>query len=127
MDIVRFDRWVRCVIRNKAYSYFRSRKRYYTNSVSLREEGWYDSYFIFRLSVDDFDIDITDGELYRSIRKLSDIRQSIIMLHYFVGCTDKETGEILNIPRTTVHYNRMQSLLSLRKEMGGRSATTGDN
>lgn len=125
MDIVKFDRWVRCVIRNYSYSYFRRQNRYYSKNVSLLDESWEDKYFIRQVSIDDYEVEVSDGILYSSICKLTEKRKAIIMLHYFVGFTDEETGSILDIPRTTVHYNRKQSLKELRKEL--ESAKSGNN
>ena len=119
MDIIRFDRWVKCICRNKMYSYYRSMNRYYQRhtSIELMDEGWHDRYFIRQVTVDGFPVEICDGELYESICKLSDHRKSIVMLYYFAGYTDAETGNILKTPLSTVHYNRMCSLAEMRKEL----------
>lgn len=64
-----------------------------------------------------YDVAIKDGLIAEALRLLPEQRRDIILLFYFLEMTDKEIGEVLNLVRSTVQYQRTRSLEQLKKLM----------
>ena len=71
----------------------------------------------FWLKIDGITVAIENELLYRSLLLLPHKRLVILILSFFEGMTDKEIGEILVLPKSTVQYNRITALKNIRKWM----------
>ena len=59
--------------------------------------------------------EITPKLLLEAIRTLPEEKRTAILLYYFEGMSDAESGEIFNTPRSTIQYRRATSFELLRK------------
>ena len=64
-----------------------------------------------------FEISIKDELLAEALKTLPQDRREIILLSYFLGMTDPEIAEHLNLVRRTVAYRRTSTLQALKKCM----------
>lgn len=60
---------------------------------------------------------IDDENLYRNLLLLSEKRQEILLLSYFIGMSDNEIGKLMRLGKSTVQDNRSKALGILRKNM----------
>ncbi len=71
----------------------------------------------FQIQVQDVTVMIEDEMLYQALMLLPNIRREIILLSYFMDMTDKEIGERIAVPKSTVQYNRNVALRHMKKTM----------
>ncbi len=64
------------------------------------------------------EIPIEDENLAKALRSLPPQKRSIVLLALFLGKTDKEIGQDLSLPRTTVRDRRHEALKRLREMLG---------
>ena len=62
-----------------------------------------------------FLLEIEDEQIFKAINKLTEHKQNVIILSYWLGMTDNEISQCLNIVRRTVCYIRKSSLKQLKK------------
>lgn len=60
---------------------------------------------------------LQSSHLSSALKKLSDTKQKVILLSYFLEMTDQEIGEALNVARSTIQYRRSAALKELKTEM----------
>ena len=65
-----------------------------------------------------YEIPIEDENLAKALRSLPPQKRSIVLLALFLGKTDKEIGQELSLPRTTVRDRRHEALKRLREMLG---------
>lgn len=63
-----------------------------------------------------YDIEVKDVLLAEAIQSLSEKRQKVVLLSYFMDMSDAEIARAMNLVRSTVHEHRRRSL-ELMKEM----------
>lgn len=82
----------------------------------------HDLYFIecYEFEVEGFKVYIVDDLLGKSISSLSELRQRIILLSYFIGYNDKEISIIIGLSHDTVWYQRNKGIKELRKILEGK-------
>lgn len=56
-----------------------------------------------------------DWLLGEAISMLTEQRQIITLLAYFLGFSDKQIGELIHLVRSTVQYQRKSSLEQIKK------------
>lgn len=61
--------------------------------------------------------EVDDEELLVALRSLSHIRKEIVEMAYIQERSDVEISQLLKIPQSTVRYNRIQAIRSLRKQL----------
>lgn len=83
-----------------------SEKNYSENTYKL---------LYFWLKIDEFMVALENEVLYQLLLLLPRKKLKIILLSFFEGMTDKEIGELLAIPKSTVQYNRITALKNIRK------------
>ena len=71
----------------------------------------------FSFEVNGYDIIIKDDLLGEAVNSLSEKKRNIILMSYFLDMTDKQIGELLNLLRSTVTYQRHSALEMLKKFM----------
>lgn len=60
-------------------------------------------------------VEIYDPDLAEAIHKLPKVQRDIILIYYLLGYRDDEIGEMMQMNRRTVQYQRTQALKRLRK------------
>lgn len=80
----------------------------------------YDSYpsLLSRLTLKNIQVFIENEMLYHALILLPEKKLEIIILSFFADMTDKEISEKINMPLSTVQYNRNAALRYIRKFMG---------
>ena len=63
-----------------------------------------------------YDIEVKDTLLAEVIQSLSEKKQKVVLLSYFMDMSDAEIARAMNLVRSTVHEHRRRSL-ELMKEM----------
>lgn len=125
--ISEFDSYCKHVLRNEAKDIQRqlARKRKVEISFSDLSDMDLNQLYVF----DDYKTDknffhvineqvaLQSSHLSSALKKLSDTKQKVILLSYFLEMTDQEIGETLNVARSTIQYRRSAALKELKTEM----------
>lgn len=64
-----------------------------------------------------FDIDIKNMLIGEAILSLTEKGRNIVLMSFFLGMTDKEIGNILNLGQSTINYHKNSNLKKMRKFM----------
>ncbi len=62
-----------------------------------------------------YSVTVRHEELAGALASLPQDKRDVVLLHYFLGMTDKQIGEKLNIVRRTVSYKRTISLQEMKQ------------
>ena len=122
-----FDSFCRKVLREEARDYARDLARQGEREVSLSglsEEEMARLYVLdeypsdqFHFDVLGYDIAVKNERLADALGSLSDDKRGIVLLAYFLGMTDQEIADKLNVVRRTVQYRRASSLKEMKKRL----------
>lgn len=124
-----FDSFCKKVVRNEALNiqkrYARFRKRQIPIEV-LEQEGVITNFYYSepRININStfivlgVKISISNEELSSAIKKLSSLRQGIILMSFFIGLNDREIGEIIGKSLGSIWYQRQSALVDLEKYFG---------
>lgn len=122
-----FDSFCKHLLKNEARDYYKHlqyRREHEISFSELSEETLgqllvWDRYFedTYRFEVMGFEIAVADELLAEALKSLPQDRLDIILLSYFLGMSDSEIAEHLNLVRRTVAYRRTSSLQTLKKFM----------
>lgn len=122
-----FDSFCKRLLKNEARDYYKHLQYRREHEIlvselakdSLEQFVMWDKYFedTYLFEVMGFEIAITNELLAEALKNLPQDRQEIILLSYFLGMTDPEIAEQLNLVRRTVAYRRTSSLQALKKFM----------
>ena len=122
-----FDSFCRKVLREECRDYMRSLTRRSAHEVSLSElseeqMAWLyvqDEYPSgqFHFDVQGYDVAVNDEKLADAISALSNAKRDIVLLAYFLGMSDQEIADKLNVVRRTVQYRRASSLKEMKQKM----------
>lgn len=63
------------------------------------------------------EIIVASEHLADTLAKLSEQRRTVLLMHFFLGYTDAETGNEYGRSRSTANYWKLSALKQLRKEM----------
>ena len=87
--------------------------------IILREKDSSRDYDLIKLwiKLDHFLVSIENELLYEAMLILSKRRLKIILYSYFEDLTDKQIGEIMMIPKSTVHRQRNAALQCMREKI----------
>lgn len=119
-----FDRYCRTVLRHEVIDIQRELKRQPENEITFsnlseadfsqlaRMDDYPIEQFIFRIMNEK--ISLRNNFLGAALHALSADRREIILLSYFLELSNKEIGEILYLPRSTVQYRRTMTLKELK-------------
>lgn len=124
---IRFDSFCKKVLKYRNYKFFRDdqiRKERECVFSDL-DEGVLDQFYtlddyevlLFWITLKNLTIPIQNEMLYQALLLLSEKRLEIILLSYFMDMTDKEIGEEIQMPKSSVRYNRVQALRYMKKIM----------
>lgn len=126
-----FDSFCKKILKHEARDYYKNmqyRREHEISLSELSEEAMeqfavWDKYFedTYLFEVMGFEVSVTDELLAEALKTLPQDRQEIILLSYFLGMTDPEIAEQLNLVRRTVAYRRTSSLQALKKFMEGKA------
>lgn len=122
-----FDGFCKRLLKNETRDYYRRmqhRRKHEVPLSELPEEtlsqfAVWDSYFenTYLFEIMGFEISIKDELLAEALKTLPQDRREIILLSYFLGMSDPEIAEHLNLVRRTVAYRRTSTLQALKKCM----------
>ena len=82
-------------------------------------DTYFENAFIF--SVLDYNIAISNEQLFDTLQSLSVDKRNIILLAFFLGLNDREIANKLNLVRRTVTYRRTKALQELKSILGDSS------
>jgi len=122
----KFDSYCKKVLRNTVIKYINEVLYLSKHEVNFSDlppnvypMSTNDEYFLqsrsFETSIGS--IIVNDPNIAETIPDLPDIQREIILLYYIAEKTDKEIGEILKMPRSTVRDNRYAAIKFLKKIM----------
>jgi len=119
-----FDSFCKKTLKLSAREYYRKIKRRAARETNISELSTQD---IPALSITDeyysdnqnfvvsgFDVTVSDSALAEALNELPADRLKIVLLSYFLGMTDGEIAEQLNLVRRTVAYRRAMALQKLK-------------
>mgnify|MGYP000852389380 FL=1 len=122
-----FDSYCKKVLKNEAINIQRQLKRQRELEISfsnlseqdMKQLSVTDDYMIDKdlFRVLEYDVGIKDELLGEALKNLSDEKRDIILLSYFLGMTDKEIAEVLQLVRSTVQYKRTTALKELKRRL----------
>lgn len=122
-----FDSFCKRLLKNEARDYYKHlqyRREHEISFSELSEETLgqlivWDKYFedTYLFEAMGFEIAVADELLAEALKTLPPDRQEIILLSYFLGMSDPEIAEYMNLLRRTVAYRRTSSLQALKKYM----------
>ena len=70
-----------------------------------------------RITIDELSVAIESEMLHYALKMLSERKLKIILMSYFSELTDKQIGAKMQMPKSTVQYNRVAALHILKKYM----------
>ena len=120
-----FDSFCKKVLKYKARDYYAEQRWRGEREMSLSElserelsdlsatDQYFADEYVFDVSGQS--ISVSDCGLAEALNTLPAARRDIILLSYFLGMTDTEIGQLLNIVRRTVTYRRANILQELKK------------
>ena len=122
-----FDSFCKKVLKHKALDLHRETKRRSEREIpfsdlSAREKAGLavsDEYFKdeYIFSVIGESVGVMDADLAEALNALPADRREIVLMSYFFDMTDKEIANRLNMARSTIEYQRTNSLRLLKKLM----------
>lgn len=114
----RFDSYVKQAINYTTKFYFRTKYRHCEKETSFSNTDEMvlavKDQYCFEYDVV-YDIAIFNELLFEALNQLNPKARKVIILKYWHDMTDEEIGEILNIGRTSVNYNKHAALKTLKK------------
>lgn len=128
---MRFDTFCKKVLKYRNYKFlreeYRRRERYCVfsdlNADKLDQFYISDKYeaLNFGIDINDITVSIENELLYNALLQLPEKRLEIILLSFFMDLTDREIGEKMSMPQSTVRYNRIAAMKCIKDimEMGG--------
>lgn len=129
-----FDSFCKKVLKNEVRDYYDEAKRQRARETLFSELSVQEMERLFMLdeypseqhsfSVLGYEVAIKSELLADALAALPEQKRDILLLHHFIGMTDKEIGKLLNMVRQTVQYQRTSSLAQLKKNM---EAITDEN
>lgn len=131
-----FDGFCRAVLRNEARDCYREIERQARKEIMFSEMSKSD---FNSLLVEDsystdgavfqvlgYDIQVEDDVLIDAILSLTEERQKIILLAYFMNMSDQEISKCLEMPKRTVNYRKNRALSQMKKFMEVRNCERKD-
>lgn len=129
---IAFDVFCRVVLRREFINAMREKKRRARYEVSLdylRDEKYFDvpvidEYFVKQDKPTAFivcgkTVIVDNEQLGQALRRLTTAQRELILLYFFLRCTDAQIGNLYGRNRSTIQYRRSVALKRLRKEMEG--------
>ncbi len=119
-----FNAFCKRVLKNATIDINRDRKRQRSKETTFSDLTPYEANQLY--SVDDYgenntedyqiaDKRITTKLLAEAMHTLSEDKSKLVLLYYFLGLSDQEISQRLNVPRRTVHYRRTSALNRLKR------------
>ena len=123
-----FDSFCKKILRNHVRNHEKQIRRNRSREC-FSEDVWKDhsrqQYFfvppnedVYTFRVMNMDVSVTNFFLGAALEKLEEDRRDIVLLFYFLGLTDQEIAEYLNLIRRTVSYRRGTTLKQFKKILG---------
>ena len=117
------------MLRNELKNFYNEMKRIKKYEVNFSEMSQKEKLSLF--SNDDYfskenifnvlnnEVIVNNDTIAEALKKLPERKREIILLSYFLEMTDDEIGKNLNMVRSTVQYQRNQTLKELKRELEG--------
>ena len=68
-----------------------------------------------KFEIQDIEVLVSDYHLSQAIEQLSERSRKIILLHYYLGLSDQQIGEMLELNRSTIYRDRIQTLEDIKR------------
>ena len=124
-NVHKFDSFCKKVINNEVNRYYNEIKKLEKREKvfselslqELRQLYTTDDYFVTEqiFNVLGQDIIVNDERIIEALLTLAEYKRDIILLAYFLDMTDREIGEMLNMLRSTVQYQRNITLQKIKE------------
>ena len=122
-----FDSFCKTVLRNQARTIYAEHKRWNEKFVSMESLAHgelsklctYDNYEVecICLMTHGYKIPIEDILIAQAIESLSSRQQDIILLSFFLSMKDVDIATLMNLAKSTIHYNKRKALQKLKTFM----------
>ncbi len=125
-----FDVFCRVVLRHELIDAVREKQRRAQHEISLdylRDEKYFDvsttdEYFVkqdkpIAFTVCNKTVIVDNEQLCEALKRLTAAQRELILLHFFLRCTDEQIGKLYGRNRSTIQYRRSVAIKQLRKEM----------
>ena len=125
-----FDSFCKKVLKNEARDYYKEVRRRNAKEIPFSElaaqelerlfvlDEYPAEQFIFNVS--GYDIGINSERLAEALAALPDRKRDIILLYHFLGLTDQEIANLMDMLRASVQYQRTSTLQLLKEIMEGK-------
>jgi DNA-directed RNA polymerase specialized sigma24 family protein len=118
-----FDTLCKISMANTVKNYFKlkqaraEKETSYDELTGNREPFMYDDYFTgYTLTAPNGTVvNLTDQTLYDAMNMLYTTGMNVILCYYCLDMNDRQIAEMLNIPRSSVTYQRAASLVKLKE------------
>jgi len=120
-----FDSFCKKILKNEARDQYNAIKRHREREVPFSELSKAELGRLFTMgkyfeheqtfSIFNLDVVVNDAQIASALSHLPKHRRDIILLSYFLGLSDREIGEKLDMIRATVQYQRTKALQELRE------------
>ncbi|ECL7021466.1 sigma-70 family RNA polymerase sigma factor [Listeria monocytogenes] len=122
-----FDSFCKTVLRNHARNIYEETSRRNERLISIESLtpaelsklsflDVYDSDYLW-LAVFDYDVPITDVLVAQAIESLSNPKQDIILLSFFLEMANTDIATLMNLAESTIHYHKTKALKELKNFM----------
>ena len=122
-----FDYFCKLVLQHEARDYLRELKRLRSKEVPfycLPQREWNNLVVIDHypsnsttFSACGYEMQINNDHVACAFSSLHPKDQSILILRYAIGLTDREIGIFIGLPRSTVQRRRTSTIIKLRKQL----------
>lgn len=68
-----------------------------------------------------YDVEVKDALIAEALKLLSDKKQDMVLLVYYLDMSDTEIAKLVNLRESTIHYHRTSSLKSLKEFLEERT------
>lgn len=122
-----FDSFCKKVLKYNARNYYAKQKEQGNREVPIAELSEqelsrlaYSDEYAFDETIFDVQgeaVSVKDGDIAEALNALQKEKRDIVLLAYFVGMSDREIAECMDMVRRTVTYRRTSTLRELKKRL----------
>lgn len=122
-----FDAFCKALIRNESIDAFREIARGAAREIALSAISWTDRTALYiedeyrayckTFQVHGYEVQVQDWAVGEALQALPPKRRDVILLFYFLECSEPEIGKLLHLSTGAVSYRRITALNRLKSIM----------